>query len=182
MAVTDLLIGKGNMYMGLWSGTTFPVSMVAVGNCPSFEIEPTEEKLPHYSSQVPNRTKDAEVVIETGYTLSFILDEWTRENIAKYIRGIIVEPQVGVDAYIKGGEALSQEWAVRFISDNTYGPNFQWDCWRVSLGPGGAAGLISEEFGQMSYTAEGLLVPTVETEGTDPDTKYYKVTELETAL
>jgi len=70
--------------------------------------------------------------------------------------------QMFLKATLSGGNvlfantALENEYAVKFVSDNAAGPEEKWEFWRVKLSPGGAFGLISEEWATMEFTGEGL--------------------------
>ncbi len=48
------------------------------------------------------------------------------------------------------------EGRVRFVSDNPAGNNLELEIWRVSLAPEGDTGLISNEWGTISFTGEVL--------------------------
>ena len=151
-------LGKGIMYIGLWTGTTpptYPGDYTDVGNCPSLEVEVTEEVLDHYSSRSGTRTKDKQVTLETGYTITFDLDEVSIFNLKMFLKAT----QTGTTK-LHANQALDQEYGVRFITDNPAGPNEVWEFWRVRLTPNGAFNLISDEWSTMSFTGEGLADST----------------------
>lgn len=146
-------LGKGVLEIAEWSNSTPPSAgdFVDVGNCPRFEIEVAEEKLPHYSSRSGVRTKDKEVTLEIGYTLSFDLDEVSMANLARFLRATTSGATT-----IQALTALDKEFAVKFTSDNPVGENEIWEFWRCTLTPGGALNLISEEWALMNFSGEGL--------------------------
>lgn len=150
-STTLYTLGRGILSMEEWSGSTPPVSYTDVGNCPRMEVEVTEEKLDHFSSRTGLRQKDKTVVLETGYTLNFDLDEISVRNMQAYLK-----------ATLSGGNVLlanmvtDREYALKFVSDNPVGPNEVWEFWRVELSPNGAFSLIGEEYSTLSFTGEGL--------------------------
>jgi hypothetical protein len=132
------------------------------------EVEVTEETLAHYSSRSGTRVKDKEVTLETGYTLSFDLDEMSVANLAKFLRGTISGAKSHV---ILANQNLDAEYAVKFVSDNAAGPNEKWEFWRCKLTPGGAFSLIGEEWSLLSFSGEGLADVA-----NNPASEYFTVT------
>jgi len=149
----NYVVGKGILYIGEWTGTTPPTDpsgFTDLGNCPSLEIEPSVERLPHYSSRTGLRTRDKNPIIQSEYSLNFDLDEFAAVNLARFLMG----ETSGNLVY-----ALTQpdkEYALKFISDNPLGPQYTWRFHRVTLSPNGALQLIGEEYLVMSISAEGL--------------------------
>mgnify|MGYP001814065207 CR=1 FL=1 len=158
-------LGRGIVSIGAWSGTTPPGSLSDVGNSPRFEVEVTEERLDHYSSRSGTRTKDKSVVLETGYTLNFDLDEFAVSNLAMFLMGSIS------GNVISANTELDKEYSVEFVSDNPVGPNETWEFHRVTLSPGGSLNLISDEWSLMSFTGEGLA-----DSANNPTSPYFTVT------
>lgn len=146
-------LGRGIVSIGEWTGTTPPSvgQITDVGNSPRFECEVTEEKLDHYSSRAGLRQKDKSVVIESGYTLNFDLDEVSISNLQKYLKGTLSGPNV-----IRANTALDKEYTVKFVSDNPAGQNETWLFHRVQLSPGGAFSLIGDEWSLLTFAGEGL--------------------------
>lgn len=147
-------IGKGILYVGEWSGTTPPVDpggFTDMGNCSSIEVEPTVERLPHYSSRTGLRTKDKNPIIQSDYTVNFDLDEVAAQNLHKFLMGTLSGTNV-----VQALQSADQEYALKFVSDNPLGPNATWKFHRVTLAPNGALNLIGEEWMVMSISAEGL--------------------------
>jgi hypothetical protein len=142
-------LGKCVISFAEFSGGA-PGAYTDVGNCPAFSVEVTEEKLPHYSSRTGTKTKDKEVVIETGYTLTFDLDEVSIYNLKVYVKGTTSENK------IYANQSLDREFAIRFVTDNPAGPNETWYFWRVTLSPNGPFSLIGDEWSTLSFTGEGL--------------------------
>jgi len=173
------------MYLGEWDPSTgFPAGEpTAVGNVPEASFELTEETLEHYNSEAGLRTKDKSVTIEIGYNLKFITDEISAANIARFVKGTITEPTASDNRMISGNAALDKEYYVKFVTDNPAGPDYTYHFWRVKLKPSGEMGLISDEWAQMGYEGEGLKVDSADVEdwGTDPDTDYFKIEEMDTA-
>jgi hypothetical protein len=152
-------LGRGILEIAPWADAdnepTYSSDFVDVGNCPKFEVEVTEEKLDHYSHRSGLKVKDKSVTLEIGYNINFDLDEISVANIAKYLRGTMTGSDV-----IHAAQALDTEFALRFTTDNPAGEDQIWKFWRASLKPGGTFNLISDEWGLMSFTAEGLSAVT----------------------
>jgi len=143
-------IGKGILTIAEWSGGSIG-SYQDVGNCPKFEMEPSIERLPHYSSRSGFRVKDKNPIIQTEYTVNFDLDEIAASNIARFMMGTLTE---GME--VLGLQDTDKEYALKFTSDNPAGPDEVWDLWRVTLSPAGPIQLIGEEWMMMSFAGEGL--------------------------
>ena len=146
-------LGRGIIYMAEFSGGA-PGSYTDVGNCPNLTVEVTEEKLPHYSSRSGTKVKDKEVVLETGYTIVFDLDEISTYNLKVFVKGTITQNK------IYANQSLDREFAIKFVTDNPAGPNETWYFWRVTLSPNGPFSLIGDEWSKMSFTGEGLADTT----------------------
>ena len=129
-------------------------------------MEVTEEKLEHFSSRTGTKTKDKSVILETGYNVNFDLDEVSVANLQVYLKGTLSGTRK-----ILANTALENEYALKFVSDNPAGQNQTWEFWRCKLSPGGAFGLISDEWGLLTFTGEGLADTA-----NHPATPYFDVT------
>lgn len=161
-------IGKGILYIAEWSGGAIG-QYFDMGNCPSLEIEPTLERLPHYSSRSGFREKDKNPVIQTEYMLNFGLDEPAAVNLNRFLLGTLQNATT-----ILGMQSANIEYALRFISDNPLGPNQTWDFWKCTLSPNGAMQLIGEEWMTMNFQAEGLADT-----GGHPTSPYFTIVSTE---
>ena len=166
--VENYMVGKGILYIAEWSGGS-PGAYQDVGNCPSFEVEPTLERLPHYSSRSGFRTKDKNPVIQTEYALTFDLDEIAAINLKTFLMG---DESGGV---VTAMTNVEREYALKFVSDNPTGQNYTWEFWKATLSPNGAMQLIGEDWAVMSYSAEGLA--DVANHASSP---YFNVTQATT--
>jgi hypothetical protein len=167
-STNNYTIGKGTLYVAEWS-TTGPGAYSEMGNCPSIEMEPSIERLEHYSSRSGLRNRDKYPVIQTSYTLTFDCDEIAAVNLAKFLLGT----QSGEN--ILGLQNANQEYALRFVADNPIGVKYTWNFWRCTLGPNGAMALIGDEWQVMSFTAEGLADET-----NQPTSPYFTATRITT--
>ena len=167
-STTLYTLGKGILSIGEWVGDVAPVSLTDVGNCPRMDVEVTEETLPHYSSRSGTRLKDKQVTLETGYTVTFDLDEISILNLQTFLRGTLTG--VGKKV-IHAMQALDKEHALMFVSDNAVGPNEIWELWKVRLTPAGTFSLIGEDWSTLSFSGEGLA----DTAG-NPDSPFFDVT------
>ena len=144
-------LGKGIVSIGDWTGSNPPAGYTDVGNSPRFEVEVTEELLDHFSSRAGTRVKDKQVILETGFTLNFDLDEVSVLNLKMYLKATLSGSRT-----LLANTALRKEYAVKFVSDNPEGYNQIWEFWKVKLSPGGAFSLISDEWSLITFTGEGL--------------------------
>ena len=143
-------IGKGKLYVAEFSAGV-PGSYLAMGNAPSIEVEPTIERLPHYSSQAQFRHKDKNPVIQSEYVVTFDVDEIAAPNLNKFLLGSLSGGNV-----VQMLQGTETEYALRFIADNPVGLNQRWDFWKGTLGPNGPMQLIGQEWMMMSFRFEGL--------------------------
>lgn len=143
-------LGKGILSIADYDDACPAPSYTDLGNCPRFEVEVTEEILDHFSSRSGARNLDKTVILEVGYNLAFDLDEWSKQNLQIYTKGTLTANK------IKANMQLTKEYILKFVSDNPEGPNETWEFHRCKISPGGALGLISDEWGMLSYTAKGL--------------------------
>ena len=151
-SVNNYTISKGVLSIATWTGDSLG-SYVDLGNCPSFEVEPTIERLPHYSSRSGARVKDKNPVISTEYMVRFDLDEIAATNLAKYLLGSISGGNL-----IYALQSVSTEYALKFVENNPAGPNKTWNLWKVTLAPGGPLQLVGDgtAWAVMSFQGEGL--------------------------
>lgn len=148
------VLGRGILSMGVWSGTTPPTDPSGysdVGACNRLELEVTEEKLDHFSRRTETRKKDKIVTLETGYNISFTLDEISVTNLSRFLRGT-----VGSNKRIYANQSAGAEFAIKFVSDNAVGLNSIWTFWKVRLAPGAVLGLIADEWLGLQFNGEGL--------------------------
>lgn len=165
----NLTIGKGILYVALWSGGS-PGSYEDMGECSSLTIEPSIEKLPFYSSRQAARVKVKDPVIQTDYALTIELNETSAKNLNRFLMGSISGNNI-----IYGLQETTNEYAVKFVSDNTLGPEYTWEFWKCSLSPGGALSLIGDEYMAMTLNAEGLADTALH-----PTSPYFTVTGVTT--
>ena len=151
-STTLYTLGKGKLWIDDYDDACPARSWTDLGNSPRFEVEVTEELLDHYSSMSGSRTLDKTVVLETGYTVAFDLDEFSKNNLQIYLKGQLV----GGGNKLRANQVTDKEYVLRFVSDNPEGPNETWEFWRVRLSPGGAISLISDEWAMMSFSGKGL--------------------------
>lgn len=164
-------LGRGIVSIGEWVGTTPPTPpLTDVGNSPRFEVEVTEERLEHFASRSGTRLKDKTVVLETGYTLNFDLDEISVANMQKFLKASLTGSNV-----LHANQLLDKEYAIEFASDNPAGENQKWEFWRVQLNPGGAFNVISDEWSLLTFEGDGLA-----DEANNPTSPFFDVTFITT--
>jgi hypothetical protein len=149
--VLDYTISKGIFSIATYTNGV-KGSYEDMGNCPTAEIEPVIERLPHYSSRTGYKTKDKNPVILTEYMLRFDLDEISAPNLTRFL----LATRAAGTGVIKAMVAIDSEFAVKLVEDNPSGKNKTWEFHRMTLKPAGAMALITEEWAAMSYEGEGL--------------------------
>lgn len=147
--VDNYMIGKGILSIGVWSGGVAG-AYADVGNCTKFEFEMTEESKEHFASRTSTKEQDLEVVIQTGYSVNFELDEMAVENLRMFLKA----SQSGKILY--ANQSAQTYYALKFVSDNPAGPNITWEFWKTKLTPNGAFSLIGDEFTTLSFSGKGL--------------------------
>lgn len=149
-SVDNYMIGKGSLAIAPWNGGVIG-TYSDVGNCPRFDFEMTEQSIEHFSSRQGTKEQDAEVVIQTGYTVNFTLDEISVENLRMFMKATLSGTRI-----LYANQNTSQYYALRFVSDNPTGPNTKFEFWKCKITPNGAFSLISDEFTSMSFSGKGL--------------------------
>jgi len=149
-SVDNYMIGKGILSIAKITGGT-PGTYADVGNCPKFEFDMTEQVVEHKSSRSGTLEQDAEAVIESGYTVSFTLDEVSVENLRMFMKATLSGTKI-----LYANQNAQQMYALKFVSDNPVGPNAKYEFWKCKLTPNGAFSLISQEYTSMSFTGKGL--------------------------
>lgn len=168
--VNNYAIGKGILSIAEWTTTTPPTVFTDLGNAPSIEIEPTVERLPHYSSRTGLRLKDKNPIIQSEYMLNFDLDEPAAFQLNLFLMGVMSGSNV-----VQALQGTDKEFSLKFVSDNPIGGNQTWLFHKATLAPNGAMQLIGEEWMTMSFTAEGLADTA-----NNADSPYFNVTYVTT--
>mgnify|MGYP000867187333 FL=1 len=146
----NYMIGKGVLSIAKWNGGVVG-AYVDVGNCPKFEYEMTEQSVEHFASRTGVKEQDAEIVIQSGYNVSFTLDEVSVENLRMFMKATLSGTRI-----LYANMNTNQYYAIKFVSDNPAGPNTSYEFWKCKLTPNGAFSLISEEFTSMSFSGKGI--------------------------
>lgn len=146
----NYMIGKGIVSIAKWTNGVVG-AYNDVGNCPKFEIEPTEKSLEHFASRSAVREQDAEIVIESGYNVSFTLDEIAVENLRMFLKATLSGTRI-----LYANQNMNQYYAIKFVSDNPTGKNATWEFFKLKVTPQGAFSLISEEFTVLSFSGKGM--------------------------
>ena len=161
-------LGKGILYIAPFANGSEVYS--DLGNCPAFALGLSEEKLDHFTSRSGVKRKDKVVVIETGYSLEYTLDEFSVANLAYFLKANTSHN------IIYANTNLTQEYAIKFISDNPEGPNQTWIFHKATISPNGTLSLIGDDnWMEMSFSAEGL-----DDTDNNPSSPYFDVTFVTT--
>jgi len=149
-SVDNYMIGKGILSIAKWTNGVVG-AYADVGNCTKFEYEMTEESKEHYASRTSTKELDAEVVIQTGYTVNFELDEISVENLRMFMKATLSGTRT-----LYANMNANQYYALRFVSDNPAGPDAKYDFWKAKITPNGAFSLIGDEFTTISFSGRGM--------------------------
>lgn len=150
--VDNYFVGKGIVK---WMGSS-DVAFRDVGNVPTLEFTPALDKLDHFSSRSGVRTKDRSIVREKSATLRIVMEELTADNLALALMGTAA---VSSPATIYSIDIFAESEItgyLRFIGQNDVGAKVQLDFPNVSITPSAAFSPISDEWGQLEFTAEVL--------------------------
>lgn len=151
-STNNYYVGKGRAYFKETGQTEWR----HLGNAAAVELEPTIEKLDHFSSMEGVRKKDKSVVIEQGGTLSITLEEYSNENLRLALFGGTVTEQTGGDKEFAIFDASEITGQFKFEGSNDIGPKQFVLLNNVSVNPAGAIPLISDEWGQIELEFEVL--------------------------
>lgn len=123
-----------------------------LGNCVEMSAELTVDRLEHKTNRARKLVKDKEIVVETGYTVKFVLDEFSQANLAKFFMG------TESGRTIRALQNLSQEYSLKFETNNQAGPNERYIFHRCQISPDGSIQLLStaNEWAKMAFIATGL--------------------------
>jgi hypothetical protein len=142
----NLTIGKGELWVKPFGSGTYE----SMGYCTEVTMETEVEKLAFYDPTQELRSKVKEVTIESNMTVTLTANEITRKNIAKYTQGQVSGDQV---YFLEG---VTNEYTLKYITNNPAGPNATYFWHRGTFSPNGAQNLISEEFGSLQIQFEVL--------------------------
>ena len=89
MRTPNYVVGRGKLYFDQFlAGTkTFSGNERYLGNSPELSMSQDEETLDHYSSDSGIKVKDATVELQNDQSMSFSLDDISKENLAMWFRG-----------------------------------------------------------------------------------------------
>lgn len=146
-------LGKGKIWIAPYNEAlaVTKADFKEMGNCPQVSVTLAEETLEHFSSMGGVKEKDKEVPISLSYTLTINTDEITTENLVLFFQG-----QALPNGTIYGLSGSTQEYVIKFISDNSAGNNRTFVFHRVKVKGEGEIALISEEWMSMGLTCTGL--------------------------
>ena len=150
--INDLVLGRvyklANRVISTVSMTKGATPLVAGTD---FVVEDAEAGLVRFLPAAANVTTGDDVLVD-------------------YTAGAITAPAGRTT--VRGGTQGKIEGAFFYLPDNTRGPNFELEAWRVSAAPDGELGLITEEYGSFS-----LVLTVLNDAASHPTEPYYRLTE-----
>jgi len=157
--VGNYTLGKGKVYFSP-DGESPPVWR-DMGNVAEVEFSPEIEKLDHYSSREGIKSKDKSVPLEVSATLRLLMDEWTPDNLALAVLGVVSDvTSPGGKKQITILSETSIKGSVKFTGTNDVGPKYEYIWSSVEFTPSGSLNLIADEWGQIEVEGACLIVGT----------------------
>lgn len=150
--IRNYTIGKGIASFKKTGESTFR----DLGNCPAFEFTPSAETLDHFSSRAGVKSKDRSVVVSFEGELKITMEEWTVENLALALMGIVDEDSSGRPV-IDIMQLSSITGEIKFEGTNSVGQKFTWLFNNVSFTPSATVSPISDEWGNFEVTGQVLI-------------------------
>lgn len=87
-SLNNYTLGRGELHFAMFiKGTQTPAGERYLGNSPELSYNASEEKLDHYSSDTPVRTKDASVSLQQDYAGAMTVDNISKANLAMFLLG-----------------------------------------------------------------------------------------------
>src|ERR1700722_13488737 len=151
--ITNYYVGKGVMS---WSVEGGDGSYRDLGNCSSFEITPQVQRLEHWSSRTPTKTKDQSVVQQKAMSAKGVLDEISQDNLSLALMGS--QDSTGLITNILDLPDL--RGALRFVGTNAVGEKQQVDLPTVVLTPSQAIGFIADGYASITLDGDVLASET----------------------
>lgn len=157
--VLNYAVFKGNVYFTPSGGGT----RRHLGNATTFSLEPTINKLDHFSSMTGIRSKDKSVIIEKSFTLSLVLEEMTLKNFQlALLGGAIAADTDTTDGGLQGfeiGAVASTNGIIEFDGTNDVGPQYKMTLYSVDISPDGAVEFIGDnDWANVALTGDVLAV------------------------
>jgi hypothetical protein len=153
--VDNYQVGKGIVSFKPEGGTDF----IDLGNVAELEYTPSIEKLDHFSSRAGVKSKDKSIVTQRGGTLRVLMEEFTAQNLAMILMGVVDPgtPPAGPSIDIFAAPSIFGE--VKFQATNDVGPRWDLEFYYVEFSPSGSFSPISDEWNQIEVTGEVLVAP-----------------------
>lgn len=159
-------LGKGILSFDRLVGGT-PSGLRDMGNATAFTIQPTIEKLEHFSSREGVKKKDKTAILSAALSVKFTLDEYDKENLAMALFGSVAGSVINLlDTTLVEGH-------IKFVGAGDYGPKFQVDLWYCSLNASAEVPFISEDWGTIQFEGEVL-----DDSANHPTQPYGTITEI----
>jgi hypothetical protein len=144
-------VGKGIVYIKLPADADY----VDVGNCPTFEMTPSIDKLDHFSSRAGVKSKDKSIAVTKSMSLRLVLEEFTARNLGLALLGLPNQTDPGaVTINIFSEDSIT--CAVKLVETNDVGPKWTYEFPEVEFVPSSALNPISDEWGQIEITGDIL--------------------------
>ena len=139
-SITNYQIPTGKVYFRRTGESTF----TDLGNVINFTVENTIEKKDHFRLYGGARTKDKTIIVQTGATVKFTMDEITPYNLAFFALSTAATTDTDDDSELVGLSETSFTGTLRVIGDNDVGPQVDWEG-DVSIIPAGSFSFIKND-------------------------------------
>ncbi len=87
-SVTEYNLGGGKLYLAELATGGLPKTFRKVGNTPEFTVTVNTESYQHNSTQDGAPAQDLSVIIDSGASMGFILENFSAENLALFFLGV----------------------------------------------------------------------------------------------
>jgi hypothetical protein len=153
-SITNYQIPTGKVYFLDDDNTT--AGEVDLGNVVNFKIGSTVTKKDHFRSYGGQRTKDKTVVTAVDATVTFVLDEITKEAVGMFALGTVATVANTDGSFeVEGLTRSNFTGVLHVVGDNDIGPQLDW-IGRVSFSPSGDFFFIqdNDNWNQITITAD----------------------------
>ena len=121
-----------------------------LGEVDSFSVTPALEKLEKKGNRSGVKSTVRTVIVEKSATFSFVMSEFSVENLALGMLGTLDTAGTTIDIFANS----EVRGALEYVGTNDIGPRFTVVLPNVSIVPQGEVGFITHEFGTLEVSGD----------------------------
>lgn len=150
-------MGQGTVKIGTRDGAGAPVDLRSIGNCPSLNIEVSEEFSEHFESETGDRRMDIKIRTSLKVDISFTIESFDLANWLMAYNGTAGTGGVGEEV-IEAFNATRVDYYMKFEGMNTLESKnpITVNLFKVDLSPPSSLSLISEDLVGLEMTGSVL--------------------------